>query len=86
MMRDKEHFKVISELDTVVDEFHFTQIDYHRSATAAELFEESHHPNRFMHEDAAKAFAELRANLQENDVLVVTGSLYFISFIRPFLV
>jgi len=86
MMKDKEHFKVIGELDTIVDEFHFTQIDYHRSATAAELYEESHHEHRFMHEDAEVAFKTLKASLKDNEVLVVTGSLYFISFIRPFLV
>ena len=85
MMRDKEHFKVIGELDTVVDEFHFTQINYYRSALASELFEESHHECKFIHENAKATFMELRSSLKADEVLVVTGSLYFISEIRPLL-
>jgi dihydrofolate synthase/folylpolyglutamate synthase len=83
MMRDKEHFKVIGELDNLVDEFHFTQISYYRSATAQELYEESTHQNKFTHENPRDAFYHLRDTLKENEVLIVTGSLYFISEIRP---
>lgn len=85
MMHDKEHYKIINELDTLVDEFHFTQIDYHRSATAQELYDESHSSNKFQHADAIKAFNALTETLKENEVLVITGSLYFVSYIRPYL-
>ncbi len=83
MMHDKEHNKIIHELDAFVDEFHFTQIDYYRGAKASELYDESHHQCKFIHEDAHQAFFELASSLQNNEVLVVTGSLYFISEIRP---
>ncbi len=86
MMRDKEHYKVIGELDTIVDEFHFTQIEYYRSATAEELYNESHCDLKFIHESAKEAFNSLSSSLKNDEVLVITGSLYFISFIRPFLI
>ena len=85
MMRDKEHYKTITELDTLVDEFHFTQIDYYRSATAQELFDESHCENKHQHLNALEAFSELSDSLKQDEVLIITGSLYFVSFIRPFL-
>lgn len=86
MMKDKEHYKIIGELDAIVDEFHFTQIDYYRSATAQELYDESHHDIKYVHESAKEAFTMLKSTLKKNEVLVITGSLYFISYIRPFLV
>lgn len=85
MMKDKEHYRVISDLDSIVDEFHFTQIDYHRSATAQELFEESHCVTKYQHIDAIEAFHLLTKSLKNDEVLIITGSLYFVSYIRPYL-
>ncbi len=85
MMKDKDHPGIIRELDGFVDEFHFTQIDYHRSATAEELFAESRHPLRFRHDDFREAFAALRTP-GKDEILLVCGSLYFISEIRKLLV
>ncbi len=82
MMKDKEHQTVIGMLDKIADEFHFTQIDYKRAATAQELYDESHHPNKFLHENFAEAY-EMLKHPNENEILVVTGSLYFVSAIRP---
>jgi dihydrofolate synthase / folylpolyglutamate synthase len=85
MMKDKEHEKVIALFDDLFDEFHFTQIDYKRSATAEELCLESKHPKKFAHPDYKEAF-ELLRQLKDNEVLIITGSLYFISEIRQLLV
>lgn len=81
MMKDKEHLKIIHEFDQIVDEFHFTQIKYPRRADAITLYEESNHPNKFVHEDFREAFEQC-SKLNENEILIVTGSLYFISEIR----
>jgi dihydrofolate synthase/folylpolyglutamate synthase len=86
MMKDKEHEKVIMELDNVVDEFHFTEIDYPRRANAADLYQESHHPHKYLEPDYRQIFASLRSGLGKNEILVVTGSLYFISDIRKLIV
>jgi len=86
MMKDKEHAKVIAELDNVVDEFHFTQIDYPRRAEAIDLYNESHHENKHVHHDHKAIFMALKRLLKEDEVLLVTGSLYFISEIRKLIV
>ncbi|HAQ56994.1 MAG TPA: bifunctional folylpolyglutamate synthase/dihydrofolate synthase [Acholeplasmatales bacterium] len=85
MMKDKDHKTVIALLDRFVDEFHFTTIDYHRAAPPEELMDESAHPKKFCHDDFLSAFAEL-SHLGDNEVLLVCGSLYFISEIRKLLV
>ncbi|MDD4987340.1 MAG: bifunctional folylpolyglutamate synthase/dihydrofolate synthase [Candidatus Izemoplasmatales bacterium] len=86
MMKDKEHKRVIIELDNAVDEFYFTEIDYPRRANAEDLFLESHHPKKFLVPDYRTIFPKLRAELKKNEILVVTGSLYFISDIRKLLI
>ncbi len=85
MMKDKEHEKVIHELDQIVDEFHFTQIEYPRRADALTLYEESHHPRKYIHEDFKEAIDSL-SDLNKDEILLITGSLYFISEARKLFV
>ena len=86
MMADKEHEKAIAELDNFVDAIYFTEIDYPRRANAVDLFNESHHPNKHLAVDFQAAFHSLRKDLKDNEVLLVTGSLYLISAVRKLLV
>ncbi|MFA7075365.1 MAG: folylpolyglutamate synthase/dihydrofolate synthase family protein [Candidatus Izemoplasmatales bacterium] len=85
VMRDKEHKKMIEELDNFCDELYFTEFEYQRRADAEELFTESSHFHKSFHKDYKDIFFKLK-NLKENEVLIVTGSLYFISEIRKLLV
>lgn len=85
MMFDKEHKKAINVLDTLVDEIYFTEFDYVRRADAELLYNESSNPNKHMHHDFKEIFNKLSKNLKENEILLVTGSLYFISEIRKLL-
>lgn len=85
MMKDKEHSKVINELDQMVDEFHFTQIEYPRRADAITLYEESNHPKKMVHEDFKSAVESL-SHLEKDEILLITGSLYFISEVRKLFV
>ncbi len=80
-MVDKEYFDIIQILESFVDEVHFTQFDYPRCETADNLYNVSSHPRKFMHEDAIIALNELK-DLKQNEILLVAGSLYFISLIR----
>jgi len=80
-MADKEYFDIIQILESFVDEVHFTQFDYPRCEIAENLYNVSSHPHKFMHEDAIDALDELR-DLKKNEILLVVGSLYFISLIR----
>lgn len=80
-MADKEYFEIIRILETFADEIHFTEFDYPRCETADNLYDVSVHQNKFKHKDAIQALNELK-DLKKNEILLVTGSLYFISLIR----
>jgi len=85
VMRDKEHKKMIEELDNFCDELYFTEFEYQRRADAEELFLESTHYHKSFHKDYKDIFYKL-LDLKDNEVLIITGSLYFISEIRKLLV
>ncbi|MDT8336946.1 MAG: folylpolyglutamate synthase/dihydrofolate synthase family protein [Candidatus Izemoplasmatales bacterium] len=85
VMSDKEHKKMIEELDNFCDELYFTEFEYQRRADAEELFLESSHYHKSFHKEYKDIFFKL-SNLKENEVLIVTGSLYFISEIRKLLI
>lgn len=85
MMKDKDHYHSIHVLDDIVSEFCFTEIDYPRRADAEELFNESTHPLKRIEKDFRKAFSEM-SQLKDDEVLLITGSLYFISEARKLLV
>ncbi len=80
-MADKEYFDNIQIIETFADEIHFTEFEYPRCETAENLYNVSTHKNKFIHKDAIKALNELR-DLKKNEILLITGSLYFISYIR----
>ena len=80
-MADKEYFDIIQVLESFVDEIHFTEFDYPRCETADNLYDVSNHPKKFKHYDAITALNELK-KLKKNEILLVAGSLYFISLIR----
>lgn len=80
-MADKEYFDNIQIIETFADEIYFTEIDYHRCETAENLYDVSTHPHKFIRKNAVEALNELKM-LKKNEVLLITGSLYFVSFIR----
>ncbi|MBU1019680.1 MAG: bifunctional folylpolyglutamate synthase/dihydrofolate synthase [Firmicutes bacterium] len=80
-MADKEYYDIIHILDSFASEIHFTQFDYPRCETAQNLYDVSNHPNKFLNEDALQALHVLK-DLKKHEILLVTGSLYFISLIR----
>ena len=87
-MADKEYFDVIRILDPVVDESYFTDFDYPRCESAEELYNicassiSPNHSKKFILKDSVQALKTLQKDLKKNEILLVTGSLYFISFIR----
>jgi dihydrofolate synthase/folylpolyglutamate synthase len=80
-MADKEYFDIIRVLETYANEIHFTEFSYPRCETAENLYNVSAFKNKYLEKDALKALRELRI-LKQNEVLLITGSLYFISYIR----
>ncbi|MCF7923851.1 MAG: bifunctional folylpolyglutamate synthase/dihydrofolate synthase [Candidatus Izimaplasma sp.] len=86
VMKDKQHKQMIEELDNFCDELYFTEFEYKRRADAEELFFESTHYKKSYHKDYKDIFFKLMKSLRKEDILIVTGSLYFISEIRKLLV
>ena len=81
-LQDKDHAVSIELMDKVATEMHFTQINLPRAATANQLFEQSNHAKKFMHPDWQQLIETEKAILAEDEMLVITGSLYFIADVR----
>ncbi|MDA3932518.1 MAG: bifunctional folylpolyglutamate synthase/dihydrofolate synthase [Tenericutes bacterium] len=86
VMKDKQHKQMIEELDNFCDELYFTEFEYQRRADAEELYFESTHYKKSYHHDYKEIFYKLVNNLNQDDVLLMTGSLYFISEVRKLLI
>jgi dihydrofolate synthase / folylpolyglutamate synthase len=84
-LKDKKLDQMISQLDQIADEISFVSFDFPRAAEAIDLFSISHSTNKKIGEKWNSHLANCIQNLQPNSVLVVTGSLYFISEAKPYL-
>ena len=81
IMQDKNLEAMISQFDSFFDKVIFTEITYARSEKAEKLHSLSKHPNKVITKDYRQALLE---NMPKNDEerLIITGSLYFISEVR----
>ena len=81
-LQDKDHAISIRLMDQVAAEMHFTQIDLPRAATAQQLYEQSKHEKKFVHQNWQEWFDLEISRLADDELLVITGSLYFIAEVR----
>lgn len=85
-MADKEYDKVIEILDDVVDEFIFTDFDYPRCEDAQTLYDNVtpllKHAKSVVSKDAKASLREIISTLKKDEILLITGSLYFVSYMR----
>lgn len=84
VMADKETFDIIQVLDSFVDEVYYTEFDCERCEKAINLFSLSSHPNKHLDTDVVELVKKLK-DVKENELLLITGSLYFISLVRKLL-
>ncbi|WP_338451463.1 folylpolyglutamate synthase/dihydrofolate synthase family protein [Niallia oryzisoli] len=84
-LADKKLDKMIQKLDETAHEISFVSFDYPRASKAETLYSLSGSPHKKMAKDWKRAITTEYASLKENDILVVTGSLYFISQVKAFL-
>ncbi|RUL51063.1 bifunctional folylpolyglutamate synthase/dihydrofolate synthase [Lysinibacillus antri] len=84
-LSDKDHEKSIHLMDEVAASMSFTEISIPRAARAKDLANQSTHSFVSVDENWQRLIEKMIANLQEEDLLVITGSLYFISDVRQFL-
>lgn len=84
-MHDKDHAQSIAQMDAVATTMTFTTIPLPRAATAEALAAESTHAQKRITTDWQQAITQYMRTRTAEDVLIVTGSLYFISEARPFI-
>lgn len=84
-LNDKNIKEILQVVDPVADKITFVQFDYPRASKCKDLWEMSECANKFYEEDWKKAIQEEMGNLHNDEMLVITGSLYFLSEAKPFL-
>ncbi|TDK61558.1 bifunctional folylpolyglutamate synthase/dihydrofolate synthase [Bacillus salipaludis] len=78
-LKDKKFDKMIEQLDQVADKISFVSFDYPRAATAQDLYEKSNSQNKEIVENWQEYLNEAIQAMPFDGLLLVTGSLYFIS-------
>jgi len=81
-MADKDYKNILRLASSYADSLYLTEIDYPRCEKKEILYEAISHPNKHMVSSPLKALEEL--NPKEDEILLITGSLYFISYIRTY--
>jgi dihydrofolate synthase / folylpolyglutamate synthase len=84
-LSDKKLDKMINNLDTVADKITFVSFDFPRAASAESLFNISNSENKEYSQEWKSVLHEEIRSLQSAEVLVITGSLYFLSEAKPYL-
>lgn len=82
---DKQLDHMISHLASAVDEITFTSFDFPRAIPARELYDKCLEGNKSFNENWMKAIDEALQKLSDDTALIITGSLYFLSLVRPYL-
>ena len=84
-LQDKDHGVSIRMMDMVATEIYFTEIHLPRATKAEVLAAESTHKRKMINKDWRALLREQYEKLQEQELLIITGSLYFIAEARTFL-
>lgn len=84
-LRDKELTKMFKELRKIEGKFYFTQFNSPRIETAQNLAELSLIENGTAYKDWRPILTDLIKGLAEDEMLIICGSLYFLSEIKPYL-
>lgn len=85
-LHDKKLDGMIHALDGITNEITFTDFEFPRAAKAEELYGISHAKEKKIVRDWQEAITKVIQDLTDEEMLVITGSLYFISQVKPWLV
>ncbi|OIJ18361.1 hypothetical protein BKP45_12355 [Anaerobacillus alkalidiazotrophicus] len=81
-MKDKNIKDMLKPISTFAKEIILTSFLYDRSMDPHQVYEECSYPNSKVIENVSDAYDYLGKELHADDVLVVTGSLYFLNYFR----
>ncbi|MED0655993.1 bifunctional folylpolyglutamate synthase/dihydrofolate synthase [Anoxybacillus ayderensis] len=82
---DKPVTAMIRKLETIAHTLTFTTFDFPRALSAEQLAEQATHPNVQCTNDWKQWLKEKRTQVEKDDIILITGSLYFISNVRNFI-
>lgn len=81
---DKKLDAMIEKLDSIADEITFVSFNFPRAAKANELYQISRSINKQVNENWVEAISTEMKNITGDSVLIITGSLYFISEVKKY--
>lgn len=84
-LKDKKLDEMIGKLDQVADQITFVSFDFPRATSAETLYEISKSGHKSVNENWQQAIRENMAKIEAGSLLVITGSLYFISVAKPYI-
>ncbi|WP_141603891.1 bifunctional folylpolyglutamate synthase/dihydrofolate synthase [Terrilactibacillus laevilacticus] len=84
-LKDKQYRDMIHDIESVSESIIFTTFDYPRAETAERLYQCSSHPVKCINNDWKASIQESVQKIEKGSVLLITGSLYFISQVRQFM-
>ncbi|AZB43822.1 bifunctional folylpolyglutamate synthase/dihydrofolate synthase [Bacillus sp. FJAT-42376] len=84
-LEDKDYSGMLHELEKAADSIYLTEFDFPRAASASVLYNVSRAENKQIAPDWKTFIRQFPEELGNGDMLVVCGSLYFISQIRQVL-
>ncbi|HGH7172950.1 TPA: bifunctional tetrahydrofolate synthase/dihydrofolate synthase [Bacillus wiedmannii] len=82
---DKQLHNMVGQLETIADEIIFTTFAFDRAISAAKLASYSKKESKLVFENWKEAIDTKVEMIGENDVFIITGSLYFISEVRKYI-
>lgn len=85
VLKDKDYTEMFNSMAEVADEVYFTTFDHPRAQSAVAQYEVFKGENASYEEDFEALIDRLFDQLEEHDCLLITGSLYFISQVRNYL-
>lgn len=85
-LHDKKLDGMLRRLDGITEQITFTDFEYPRAAKAEELYGISHAKEKKVVHDWQEAIRKVIQDLTAEEMLVITGSLYFISRVKPWLI
>ncbi len=85
-LKDKDYKEMIHLIEKRAASITFTEMPLERMNKAEELYLNSRHPNKAIQKDWVEGLDKIVVKMEEDDMVLVTGSLYFLAAIRPYII
>lgn len=78
-LKDKDTFHMLEHLQSISNTLTLTSFDFYRASSAKNLYEQTNKVNVTYNEDFLEVLNQKIKEIKDNELLLVTGSLYFIA-------